>query len=106
VNYKSPGGNSGEMRGYLVQPSGTGPFPSVLAIHENRGLNPYIEHVARRAATEGFLALAPDGLFPVGRYPGNDDEGRTRRPTASWGSPASAGAARPPTIWPPRSGQT
>jgi carboxymethylenebutenolidase len=45
-------------------------------IHENRGLNPYIEDVARRAATEGFLALAPDGLFPVGGYPGNDDDGR------------------------------
>ena len=46
-------------------------------IHENRGLNPYIEDVARRAAAEGFLALAPDGLFPVGGYPGNDDDGRT-----------------------------
>ncbi|MEI7710316.1 MAG: dienelactone hydrolase family protein [Rhodospirillales bacterium] len=77
VNYKSPGGNSGEMRGYSVQPSGAGPFPCLLVLHENRGLNPYIEDVARRAATEGFLALAPDGLFPVGGYPGNDDEGRT-----------------------------
>jgi len=77
VNYPSPGGTSGTMRGYLVQPSGAGPFPSVLVIHENRGLNPYIEDVARRAATEGFLALAPDGLFPVGGYPGNDDDGRT-----------------------------
>src|SRR5215218_2182539 len=77
VNYPSPGGTSGSMRGYLVQPSGTGPFPTVLVIHENRGLNPYIEDVARRAATEGFLALAPDGLSPVGGYPGNDDDGRT-----------------------------
>ena len=77
VTYPSPGGTSGTMRGYLVQPSGAGPFPSVLVIHENRGLNPYIEDVARRAATEGFLALAPDGLFPVGGYPGNDDDGRT-----------------------------
>ncbi|HET6320065.1 MAG TPA: dienelactone hydrolase family protein [Chloroflexota bacterium] len=77
VSYSSPGGNSGQMRGYLVQPSGPGPFPSVLVIHENRGLNPYIEDVARRAAVEGFLALAPDGLFPVGGYPGNDDDGRT-----------------------------
>ena len=59
-----------------MQPAGAGPFPSVLVIHENRGLNPYIEDVARRAATEGFLALAPDGLFPVGGYPGNDDDGR------------------------------
>jgi carboxymethylenebutenolidase len=76
VTYPSPGGNSGTMRGYLVQPKGTGPFPAVLVVHENRGLNPYIEDVARRLATDGFLALAPDGLFPVGGYPGNDDEGR------------------------------
>ncbi len=77
VTYPSPGGNSGQMRGYLVQPTGTGPFPVVLVIHENRGLNPYIEDVARRLATDGFLALAPDGLFPAGGYPGNDDDGRT-----------------------------
>ena len=77
VEYPSPGGNSGQMRGYLVQPAGNGPFPSVLVIHENRGLNPYVEDVARRAAVAGFLALAPDGLAPVGGYPGNDDEGRT-----------------------------
>lgn len=64
------------MRGYLVQPVGQGPFPAVLVIHENRGLNPYIEDVARRTALDGFLALAPDGLFPVGGYPGNDDDGR------------------------------
>ena len=76
VEYPSPGGNSGRMRGYLVKPAGEGPFPAVLVIHENRGLNPYIEDVARRAAVEGFLALAPDGLFPVGGYPGNDDDGR------------------------------
>jgi carboxymethylenebutenolidase len=76
VSYPSPGGTSGTMRGYLVQPIGAGPFPAVLVIHENRGLNPYIEDVARRAATEGFLALAPDGLSPVGGYPGNDDDGR------------------------------
>jgi len=77
VTYPSPGGNSGQMRGYLVQPAGPGPFPAVLVIHENRGLNPYIEDVARRAAVEGFVALAPDGLLPVGGYPGNDDDGRT-----------------------------
>src|SRR5262249_54457145 len=77
VTYPSPGGNSGTMRGYLVQPSAQGPFPAVLVIHENRGLNPYIEDVARRVATEGFLALAPDGLSPAGGYPGNDDDGRT-----------------------------
>jgi carboxymethylenebutenolidase len=77
VTYESRGGNSGSMRGYLVQPSGTGPFPAVLVIHENRGLNPYIEDVARRAAVAGFLALAPDGLHPAGGYPGNDDDGRS-----------------------------
>ena len=76
VEYPSADGTSGEMRGYLVQPAGNGPFSSVLVIHENRGLNPYIEDVARRAAVEGFLALAPDGLAPVGGYPGNDDDGR------------------------------
>jgi carboxymethylenebutenolidase len=76
VEYPSPGGTSGTMRGYLVQPAGQGPFPAVLVIHENRGLNPYIEDVARRAAVEGFVALAPDGLSPVGGYPGNDDDGR------------------------------
>jgi carboxymethylenebutenolidase len=76
VDYPSPGGTSGKMRGYLVQPAGQGPFPAVLVIHENRGLNPYVEDVARRAAVEGFLALAPDGLSPVGGYPGNDDDGR------------------------------
>jgi len=77
VGYASPGGSSGEMRGYLVQPSGEGPFPAVLVMHENRGLNPYIRDVARRFAVEGFLALAPDGLAPIGGYPGNDDDGRS-----------------------------
>jgi carboxymethylenebutenolidase len=81
VSYPSPGGTSGTMRGYLVQPAGNGPFPTVLVVHENRGLNPYIEDVARRAAVEGFLALAPDGLSPVGGYPGNDDDGRTLQAT-------------------------
>jgi carboxymethylenebutenolidase len=76
VEYDSPGGTSGTMRGYLVQPTGEGPFPAVLVMHENRGLNPHIEDVARRAAIAGFLALAPDGLAPVGGYPGNDDDGR------------------------------
>ena len=77
VTYPSPGGNAEKMRGYVVQPAGTGKWPAVLVIHENRGLNPYIEDVARRAAVEGFLALAPDGLAPLGGYPGNDDDGRT-----------------------------
>ena len=77
VEYPSPGGNSGKMRGYLVQPSGAGKSPAVLVIHENRGLNPYVEDVARRAGIAGFVALAPDGLAPVGGYPGNDDDGRS-----------------------------
>jgi carboxymethylenebutenolidase len=81
VDYPSPGGTSGEMRGYLVQPVGDGPFPSVLVMHENRGLNPYIKDVARRFGVAGFLALAPDGLSPIGGYPGNDDEGRTMQRT-------------------------
>jgi carboxymethylenebutenolidase len=76
VAYPSPGGNGDKIRGYLVQPAGQGPWPAVLVIHENRGLNPYIEDLARRAAVEGFLALAPDGLSPVGGYPGNDDDGQ------------------------------
>ena len=76
VDYPSPGGTSGEMRGYLVTPTSEGPYPAVVVIHENRGLNPYIEDVARRLAAEGFLALAPDGLAPVGGYPGNDDDGK------------------------------
>ena len=81
VSYPSPGGSSGTMKGYLVQPTGTGPFPTVLVVHENRGLNPYIEDVARRAAIAGFLALAPDGLAPIGGYPGNDDDGRDMQTT-------------------------
>ena len=76
VKYPSPGGTSGEMRGYLVQPAESGPFPAVLVVHENRGLNPHIEDVARRAAVAGFVALAPDGLYPIGGYPGNDDDGK------------------------------
>ena len=76
VTYPSPGGNGGTMRGYLVQPSSGGTHPAVLVIHENRGLNPYVEDVARRVAVAGFLALAPDGLAPLGGYPGNDDDGR------------------------------
>lgn len=76
VTYDSPNGH-GSVRGYLVKPAAaTGPLPAVLVIHENRGLNPYIEDVARRAAKAGFMALAPDGLTSVGGYPGNDAEGR------------------------------
>jgi carboxymethylenebutenolidase len=73
VTYPSPQG-SGSMRGYLALPAGaTGKLPAVVVIHENRGLNPYIEDVARRLAVEGYLAFAPDALTPLGGYP-NDDE--------------------------------
>ena len=76
ITYPSPNGN-GEVRGYLVRPANVeGKLPAVLVVHENRGLNPYIEDVARRAAKAGFMALAPDGLTSVGGYPGNDEEGR------------------------------
>lgn len=76
IIYPSPNGH-GEVRGYLVRPTGVdGPVPGVVVAHENRGLNPYIEDVARRVAKAGFVALAPDGLSSVGGYPGNDDEGR------------------------------
>ena len=75
VEYPSPGGTSGKMRGYLVQPTTQGPYPVVLVIHENRGLNPYIEDVARRLAIVGYMAFAPDGLTSVGGYPGDDEKG-------------------------------
>ncbi len=76
VEYPSPTGHD-KTRGYLARPANTrGKLPSVLVIHENRGLNPYVEDVARRAALAGFLAFAPDALAPLGGYPGNDDEGR------------------------------
>ena len=81
VMYPSPNGH-GEVRGYLVTPTGAeGPLPAVVVIHENRGLNPYIEDVARRLAKAGFIALAPDGLTSVGGYPGNDAEGRELQQT-------------------------
>ena len=76
VEYDSPNGN-GRIKAYLTRPAGaTGKVPGVVVVHENRGLNPYIEDVARRIAVAGFMALAPDGLTPLGGYPGNDDQGR------------------------------
>lgn len=75
--FDSPKGH-GEGRGYLVVPTALeGKGSAVLVVHENRGLNPYIKDVARRLAKAGFVAFAPDGLHPVGGYPGNDDEGRS-----------------------------
>jgi len=76
LQYPSPDG-SGEMRGLFARPAGaTGKQPGIVVVHENRGLNPYIEDVTRRVALAGFVAFAPDALYPVGGYPGNDDEGR------------------------------
>ena len=76
VTYESPKGG-GKIKGLLARPKAEdAKFPAVLVIHENRGLNPYIEDVARRLAVQGFLALAPDALSPLGGYPGNDDQGR------------------------------
>ncbi|HEU4509442.1 MAG TPA: dienelactone hydrolase family protein [Pyrinomonadaceae bacterium] len=71
---QSPEGN-GSIKGYLARPAKSGKHPVVLVIHENRGLNPYIEDVARRLATENFIAFAPDGLTSVGGYPGSDEKG-------------------------------
>ncbi|GAA6203249.1 dienelactone hydrolase family protein [Thalassotalea sp. SU-HH00458] len=74
--FDSPQGH-GKGRGYLVKPTTKkNTYPVVLVIHENRGLNPYVKDVARRLAKQGFIAFAPDALFPVGGYPGNDDDGR------------------------------
>jgi carboxymethylenebutenolidase len=77
ITYDSPTGG-GKIRGLLSRPkSATGKLPGVVVVHENRGLNPHTEDVARRVALEGFVSLAPDALTPLGGYPGSDDEGRT-----------------------------
>ena len=77
LNYPSPAG-SGTMKGYLARPAGAGTnkLPAVLVIHENRGLNPHIEDIARRLALDGFMAFAPDALTPLGGYPGDEDKAR------------------------------
>lgn len=76
-DYPSPNGH-GTINGLMAKPAGAkGPLGAVLVVHENRGLNPYIEDVVRRVAKAGYLALGPDGLTPLGGYPGNDDEGRS-----------------------------
>ncbi len=75
LEYASPNGY-GTMRGYLAKPSGSGRAPGILVIHENRGLNPHIEDIARRLATDGFVAFAPDALFPLGGYPGDEEKAR------------------------------
>ncbi|MDQ3439191.1 MAG: dienelactone hydrolase family protein, partial [Planctomycetota bacterium] len=76
LEYPSPNG-SGKMRGYLAQPAKSpGKLPAILVIHENRGLNPHIEDIARRLAVDNFVAFAPDALFPLGGYPGDEDKAR------------------------------
>lgn len=76
LEYDSPDGN-GKMRGYLAVPAkSSGKLPGVLVVHENRGLNPHIEDVTRRMALENFVAFAPDALFPLGGYPGDEDKAR------------------------------
>ena len=75
ITYPSPKGG-GTIKGLLSMPDNTiGKLPGIIVVHENRGLNPYIEDVGRRAAIEGFITLAPDALWPLGGYPGNDDDG-------------------------------
>lgn len=81
ITYPSPEGH-GEVNGLRVRPAGaSGKIPAAVVVHENRGLNPYIEDVARRLGKAGYLALAPDGLTSVGGYPGNDDKGRELQQT-------------------------
>lgn len=76
ITYNSPKGG-GEIKGLLSKPKdANGQLGGIVVVHENRGLNPYIEDTARRAALEGFITIAPDALSPLGGYPGNDDEGR------------------------------
>jgi carboxymethylenebutenolidase len=76
VEIPSPGGN-GKIRGYLVQPAAAkGKLPTVLVVHENRGLNPHIEDITRRVALDNFIAFAPDALFTQGGYPGDEDKAR------------------------------
>jgi carboxymethylenebutenolidase len=77
VTYPSPAGN-GAVKGYLARPAsaGSNKLPAVLVIHENRGLNPHIEDIARRLALDGFMAFAPDALTPLGGYPGDEDKAR------------------------------
>ncbi|MFC3880610.1 dienelactone hydrolase family protein [Algoriphagus namhaensis] len=75
IMYNSPKGG-GEIKALLSVPKGSGKKPGIVVVHENRGLNPYIENTGRQAAVDGFISIAPDALTPLGGYPGNDDEGR------------------------------
>ena len=99
LSYPSPAG-SGSVKGYLARPAsaGAGKLAAVLVIHENRGLNPHIEDIARRLALDGFMAFAPDALTPVGGYPGDEDKAR-EPPSPPWTRPR-----RWKISWPPRAG--
>ena len=84
ASYESPEG-TGTIEGLMARPAGaSGPLPAVLVIHENRGLNPYIEDVVRRAAKAGYLAFGPDGLSSLGGYPGTDEQGREMQASLAW----------------------
>ena len=101
VEYPSPQG-SGKMRGYLARPAaGNAKLPGVLVIHENRGLNPHIEDIARRLAVDNFLAFAPDALTPLGGYPASgEDEARAARGPRPLSAPDASSARVPrPTTW-------
>ncbi len=81
IEYDSPDGH-GTIKGLMAKPAGaSGPLPGVVVVHENRGLNPYVEDVVRRAAVAGYVALGPDGLSPLGGYPGTDEQGRDMQQT-------------------------
>ena len=97
LTYPSPQG-SGTMRGYFARPANAaGKLPGVVVIHENRGLNPYIEDVARRLAVANFLAFAPDALTPLGGYPGDEEKAVAAvRPARS--GQAHRGSASPRTV--------
>src|SRR5262245_61245910 len=76
IEFPSPNGY-GKMRGYFVRPANAkGKLPGILVVHENRGLNPHIEDIARRLAVDNFVAFAPDALFPLGGYPGDEEKAR------------------------------
>jgi carboxymethylenebutenolidase len=85
ITYPSPKGG-GDIKGLLSKPvDAKGKLGGIIVVHENRGLNPYIEDVGRRAALAGFISLAPDALTPLGGYPGNDDKGREMQATRDKG---------------------
>ena len=98
IEYESPKGY-GKMRGYMAQPAkAAGKLPVVLVIHENRGLNPHLEDIARRLALENFVAFAPDALFPLGGYPGDEDKARELFPKLDQAKTRDVGACSSPML--------